>query len=347
MLASGRAPTIIEVAARAGVSKSLASRALRGERGVADETRRRIHVAAAELGYRINSAARSLARGRSGIVGVVLNDIGNPHFTGVVAGVEAEARERGLRTIIGHGADSPPELTRQIETMLELRVDGIVVVSSWTPVDVLARAGKATPIAVVARLATPPEEVDMIASDDLSGARAAAEHLLAIGRRRIAYVTRSTSATSDARARGTRAALNHVGLDLEVHRVEREDSGAVARILSSGVDAVLANNDLMATEILRVAHEHDIGVPDDVALVGYDDTPIARLLSPALTSVNQPQRAMGRRAIECIAERHDGRSDAVRAWYEPTLLVRGSTLSRRSDAAQAATGAHAARRVAV
>lgn len=324
-----RAPTIIEVAERAGVSKSLASRALRGERGVADETRRRIHVAASELGYRINSAARSLARGRSGIVGVVLNDIGNPHFTGVVAGIETEARERGLRPIIGHGAGSPPDLARQIETMLELRVDGIVVASSWAPVDVLERAARITPVAVVARLADPPDGLDMIASDDGVGARTAAEHLLAIGRRRIAYVTRSSSATSAARGRGIAAALDHVGLGLVTHRVARDDEESVAEILGSGVDAILANNDLMATEILRVANERGVSVPGAVAVVGYDDTPIAQLLSPGLTSVNQPQRAMGRRAIECIAERLEGRTDPVRAWYQPTLLVRGSTLDAR------------------
>jgi DNA-binding LacI/PurR family transcriptional regulator len=325
---AGRAPTIIEVAARAGVSKSLASRALRGERGVADETRRRIHVAAAELGYRINSAARSLARGRSGIVGIVLNDIGNPHFTGVVAGAEAEARERGLRSIIGHGAGSAPDLARQIETMLELRVDGIVVVSSWVPREVLEHAARLTPVAVVARLDEPPATLDMIASDDGLGARAATEHQLAVGCRRIAYVTRSDSVTSAARGRGIRTALEQVGLPLEEHRVESDDDDAVARVLGSGADGVLANNDLMATEILRVARERGIGVPEDIALVGYDDTPLARIVSPALTSVSQPQRAMGRRAIECIVERHDGRTDPERAWYEPTLLVRGSTFRR-------------------
>lgn len=323
---AGRAPTIIEVAARAGVSKSLASRALRGEPGVADATRRRINVAAAELGYRINSAARSLARGRSGIVGVVLNDIGNPHFTGVVAGAEAEAREHGLRTIIGHGAGSAPDLARQIETMLELRVDGVVVVSSWAPRETLERAARGAPIAVVARIEDPPAGLDMIASDDERGARSAAEHLLAIGRRRIAYVTRSSSAASRARERGVAAALAQVGLDLVVHRV-RDDDRDLADVLASGADAILANNDLVATELLRVARERGVSVPSDVALVGYDDTPLARLLAPGLTSVNQPQRAMGRRAIECIAERHDGRDEPVRAWYEPTLLVRGSTLA--------------------
>ncbi|WP_197517556.1 LacI family DNA-binding transcriptional regulator [Microbacterium karelineae] len=323
----GRPPTIIEVAARAGVSKSLASRALRGERGVADATRRRIHLAAAELGYRINSAARSLARGRSGIVGVVLNDIGNPHFAGVVAGVEAEACERGLRTIIGHGAGSPTELTRQIETMLELRVDGVIVVSSWAPVGSLALAARSAPVVVVARLAEPPAGVDMVASDDVAGARGAAEHLLALGRRRLAYVTRSTSATSDARRHGIATALDGVGLSFETHSVSADGDEALAGILASGVDAILANNDVMATEILRVARERGVSVPAEVALIGYDNTPLARLISPGLTSVGQPQRAMGRRAVECVAERHDGRTEPVRALYEPALVVRGSTLA--------------------
>ncbi|WP_293697317.1 LacI family DNA-binding transcriptional regulator [uncultured Agrococcus sp.] len=320
-----RAPTIIEVATRAGVSKSLASRALRGERGVADQTRRRIHTAAVELGYRINSAARSLAHGRSGIVGVVVNDIGNPHFSGVVAGVEAEARERGLRAILGHGSGSPTALARQIETMLELRVDGIVVISSWAPRDVLEAAAGATPLAVVARLIDPPATLDTIASDDVIGARTAAEHLLAVGCRKLAYVTRSTSATSGARGGGFAAAVSQVGLEPATHRVERDDDAAIAAVLESGIDGIFANNDVMAAEILRVGREHGIDIPGQMALIGYDDTPLARLLSPGLTSVHQPQRTMGRRAIECIVERQNGRIEPVRAWYEPRLLVRAST----------------------
>ncbi|HIY66583.1 MAG TPA: LacI family transcriptional regulator [Candidatus Agrococcus pullicola] len=325
MTAKRRPVTIHEVAARAGISKSLASRALRGERGVADETRRRIHTAAAELGYRINSAARSLAHGRSGIVGVVVNDIGNPHFAGVVAGAELEARERGRRVILGHGAGSPGELSRQVETLLELRVDGIVVISSWVPREVLETAAETTPVAVVARLNDPLDAVDTIAGDDVRGARMAAEHLLAVGCRSLGYVTRSTSVTSEARFDGFFAALCQIGLEPVVHRIPHGDDAAIAEVLHSGVDGILANNDLTAVEIFRVGREHGIDVPDRAATVGYDDTPLARLVTPGLTSVNQPQRAMGRRAIECIAERQEGRTDPVRALYEPKLVVRAST----------------------
>lgn len=319
-------PTIISVAERAQVSKSLASRALRGDPGVSVESRRRVAEAAAELGYRLNSAARSLVRGESGIIGVVLNDIGNPHHTDVVLGVEAEAKRRGLRTVIGHGANSPEELERQVTTMMELRVDGIVLVSSWVPRDVLAQTGAELPAVVVAHLDDPPEEVDVVASDDVRGGMAACEHLAAVGCGRIAYVTRSGSATSHARRRGAEQAAQAAGLEVEVRCFEPGDAGGLRDLVAARrYDGILANNDLTAAELLRLAHEEGVRVPGELALIGYDDTFTARVLSPSLTSVDQPQHAMGTRAVRSVLERQAGRTDPVRAFYEPELVVRRST----------------------
>jgi DNA-binding LacI/PurR family transcriptional regulator len=322
----GRA-TIVDVAAAAGISKSLASRALRGEPGVSEENRRRVGEAAAALGYRTNSAARSLVLGVSGLIGVILNDIGNQHHTAIVAGVEAAARERGAEVILAHGGHSIAELRSRIDTMVGLRVDGLVIVSSWVPPATLDQLGREIPTVVVAQLDRPPESIDTIASDDVAGARAAVEHLLATGRRRIGYVTRSTSATSDARRRGVDAALAAAGTQGSHHVLDRDDSVGLRALLARRTfDAVLLNNDQTAADVIRCARELGISVPDDLAVIGYDDTPLAAALIPTLSSVDQPQELMGRRAVEAIVERQAGRTEPLREFFPPKLVVRSSSM---------------------
>jgi DNA-binding LacI/PurR family transcriptional regulator len=324
----GRA-TIIDVAAAAGVSKSLASRSLRGEPGVSEENRRRVSEAAESLGYRLNSAARSLVLGVSGLIGVVLNDIGNQHHTAIVAGVEAAARERGMDVILAHGGHSIDELRRRIDTMVKLRVDGLIIASSWVPSAALDQVGREIPTVVVAHLDNPPESIDTIASDDVAGARAAADHLMAIGRRRVAYVTRSTSATSDARWRGVDAALTAAGITGTRRFIDggSGDRDAELRNLLAlrEFDAVLLNNDQTAADVIRCARELGISVPEDLAVIGYDNTPLATALIPTLSSVDQPQQLMGRRAVEAIVERQEGRVEPLRTYFSPRLVIRDSS----------------------
>jgi DNA-binding LacI/PurR family transcriptional regulator len=326
--------TIVDVAGAAGVSKSLASRALRGEPGVSEESRRRIGEAAEALGYRINSAARSLVLGVSGLVGVILNDIGNQHHTAIVAGVEAEARERGAEVILAHGGHSVSELQNRIDTMVGLRVDGLIIVSSWVPHVALDNVGREIPTVVVARLDGPPESIDTIASDDIAGARAAALHLLATGRRRIGYVTRSTSATSDARRRGVDEALATAGIRSSHHVLDRADAAGLRALLARReFDAVLLNNDQTAADVIRVARDLGISVPAELAVIGYDDTPLAAALIPTLSSVDQPQELMGRRAVQALAERQNGRTEPLREYFPPTLVVRDSSAPADGDSA--------------
>ncbi|MFC8304502.1 LacI family DNA-binding transcriptional regulator [Specibacter sp. NPDC057265] len=321
-----RRPTIIDVARHAGVSKSLASRALRGDPGVSSGSRERVQQAAQELAYRLNSAARSLVRGVSGLIGVVLNEIGNQHHTGIVAGVEAHARSHNASVIISHGGNSPAELSRQIDTLIELRVDGLVIVSSWVPHHTLERAGREVPTVVVTQIDDPPGMVDTIASDDVAGAVLAVEHLIAAGRKRIAYLTRSASATSRARIRGVRQAAASAGVVCEVHELAHHDAaGLRALVTGRAHDAMLCNNDLTAAEVIRIAREAGIAVPGELALIGYDNTPLAELVFPSLSSVNQPQYRMGERAGAAITERLAGREQAIREFHAPALVLRAST----------------------
>ncbi|MDR4534375.1 LacI family DNA-binding transcriptional regulator [Glutamicibacter sp. PS] len=325
-LASGRRPTIIDVAERAGVSKSLASRALRGDPGVSEASRLLVLDAAEDLGYRPNSAARSLVRGVSGLIGVVLNQLGNQHHTGIVDGVEARARELSASVLIGHGGHSEAELRRQIDTMIELRVDGLVIVSSWVPREVLERAGAEVPTVVVTQIADPPPVIDTIASDDILGARLAVEHLIASGRSRIGYLSRSLSATSQARVQGVQLALADANLPSCLIQIASGEQIDLQRLLDErDLDALLCNNDLTAAEVIRLAHQQSIPVPDRLSVIGYDNTHLTELLYPSLTSIDQPQAQMGRRAVDALVERGEGRTEPLREFYTPSLVARAST----------------------
>ena len=320
-------PTIISVAEHAGVSKSLASRALRGEVGVSQEKRDRVMRSAKALGYRLNSAARSLVAHDSGVLGVVLNDIGNAHHAQIVNGIEEAARENGLRTLITHGARHAHELVHQTNTLLEMQVDGLIIVSSWMPVETLTALGQELPTVVVAHLENPPAQVDVVASDDFTGSTAAAAHLIALGRRRLAYLTRSMSATSKARWAGIHGHAHTAGIEPELLHFTSEDLAPVRDGLAERRwDGLITNNDQTAAEVLRLAHETGVEVPNELAIIGYDNTPLAQLLYPNLTSVDQPQAAMGKRALTLLLDRKTNpEASPVRDYYTPELVVRAST----------------------
>ena len=321
-----RRATIVDVARRAGVSKSLASRALRGEAGVSEASRHRISAAAEELGYRLNSPARALVQGASGLIGVLLNEIGNQHHTAIVEGVEACAAEQGARVILAHGSGDARKIVSQLDTFTELRVDGLIIVSSWVPHDALAAVGAETPTVVVSRLLAPPDTIDTIASDDAAGARAAVTHLIASGRRSIGYLTRSESPTSRARTDGMFDALAAADLEGRVFSVGTGRGADLGTLFRSRIcDGLLCNNDLTAAEALRVARLEGISVPGELALIGYDNTPLAEVLRPALTSVDQPQYRMGFRAATLLVERIDGRRTPLHEQFMPRLVVRESS----------------------
>src|SRR5699024_3547498 len=236
-------------------------------------------------------------------------------------------REHGLRTLITHGARHAHELVHQTNTLLEMQVDGLIIVSSWMPVDTLKTLGQEVPTVVVAHLENPPPEVDLVASDDFTGSTAAAAHLTGMGRIRLAYLTRSMSATSKARWYGIRQHAHTVGVEPEMLHFTSDDVGQVRNGLAERRwDGIITNNDQTAAEVLKLAHQTGIQVPDEVALVGYDNTPLAELLYPSLTSVDQPQQLMGQRALALFLERKaDRQAPPVRDYYEPKLVVRAST----------------------
>lgn len=318
------------MARAAGVSKSLVSLAIRGDAGVGSATREHILSVAHEIGYRSNLWARSLVRGRSQLVGVLLNDLHNTYHTDIVHGIEDAAAEQGLGVIISHGRREATVLAQRLEDVLALGVDGIVVISALLDPQLLRDAARRKPTVVVGRPPALPDTVGGVANHDERGARLAVEHLTSLGHRRIAHLTHSNRAAATARKQSYLDLMTALGYAEGIQVLDSEAGGETElldSILVRRADAptaVFASNDRRAASILGGALDAGLRVPEDLSIVGYDNTDLAASVRPGLTSVDQPRLAMGRLAMDILTEMLGG-ADARHEVVEPTLVVRGST----------------------
>jgi DNA-binding LacI/PurR family transcriptional regulator len=327
-------PTIVDVAEAAGVSKSLVSLVMRNAPHVSDEKRQRVLSVAAELGYRPNAAARSLVRQRTSLVGVLLSDLHNPFFAEVIDGIQAEAGAYGYRTILGTGDRVELSEARALETMLELRAEGLILASPVLPMRAIAQASRELPIVLVARR-TRVSSVDSVANDDLSGAALAVAHLVSLGHERIAHIDGGGGAGSFERRRGYERAMRKHGLESQIRIAAgsyTEDGGrqGVTALFSGNrpPSAIFAANDLSAIGTLSALAERGIRVPADVSVVGYDNTALAAVRHIHLTTVDQPRPEMGRTAVALLMERlKEERKEGKHVLMPPSLVVRSSTAS--------------------
>lgn len=325
-------PTIIDVAERAGVSKSLVSLVMRGAPNVSQEKRQRVLAVAAQLGYRPNAVARSLVRRRTNFIGVLLSDLHNPFFAEVIDGIQAEAAAYGYRTLIGTGDRVELSEARALETMLELRAEALILASPVLPMRTIAAASGELPTVLVARPTRVPT-VDSVANDDVAGAALAVAHLASLGHERIAHIDGGSGAGSRARRSGYERAMRQQGLAAHIRVVPgsyTEDGGrqGVTALFAGEppCTAIFAANDLAAIGTLSALAERGIRVPDDVAVVGYDNTALAAVRHIHLTTVDQPRPEMGRAAVALLLERlQNGREEARHVLMPPSLVVRGST----------------------
>ena len=333
-------PTIIDVAERAGVSKSLVSLVMRGAPNVSEERRHRVLSAAAELGYRPNAVARSLVQRRTNLLGVLLSDLHNPFFAEVIDGIQAEAAAYGYRAILGTGDRVELSEARALETMLELRAEGLILASPVLPMRTIVAASRELPTVLVARRSR-ERTVDSVANDDVAGAALAVAHLASLGHERIAHIDGGEGAGSPERRRGYERAMRKHGLEAHVRVVGgnyTEDGGrrGVTELLGKNPPtAIFAANDLSAIGTLSALAERGIAVPDDISVVGYDNTALAGVRHINLTTVDQPRPEMGRAAVTLLLERLEGGRETGRnVLMPPSLVVRGSTAAPRSRAAR-------------
>lgn len=323
-----RRPTIIDVAARAGVSKSLVSLALRDAPGVGAQTRERILQVADEIGYRPHVLARALRERRTMRLGIALTSLDDPYHTEITSAVEEAAEAEGFSVLLAHGRRSGGQLEERINALLDLNLDGIIVVSSWAAPTLLQSASRRAPVVMVGRSLEPVDGIDSVNNDDEAGAALAVGHLVGLGHSRILHVTSSTRPAGIARRRGYEAAMSAHGLDAHTRVLLRERGTSLdeelAAALADGYDAVFARNDVEAAEVIDSAWDQGVQMPQELKVIGYDDSVIARTVRPRLTSVHQPRTAMGGRAIQLLIERIDGRTEDRHDVMAPHLVVRRS-----------------------
>jgi len=326
--------TIREVARAAGVSVATVSRVLNESGPVAGETRDRIRRVAGEMRYIPNDAARSLSMRRTGTLGVLLPDLYGEFFSEVIRGLDQAAQRARFHLLLSSSHNNRHDIEAALQAMRG-RVDGLVVMSPHIDVAVLAANLPESLPAVMLNTPQSSSEFDTFGVDNFGGARAMVAHLAEHGHRRIAMV-RGPEPNHDAeeRLRGYRAALADAGIApderLEVGGDFTEECGyeAVRRLL--GLDArptaIFAANDSTAIGAMSALREAGVSVPRDVAVAGFDDIPISRYLTPALSSVRVSINDLGARAMEQLvrAVESENRHERTHQMLPTSLVIRDS-----------------------
>ncbi len=332
-------PTIKQVAILARVSIKTVSRVINGEEYVHDDTRRRVTRAIRRLNYRPNALARSLVTRRSRSIGLVIADIVNPFFPPLVRAVEDAAAARGYNVIL---CDTDEDATREravISVLLEKQVDGLILCASRVPSGYLkGLAGEGVPLVLVNRVLAHPRAAAVVV-DGAEGGRRATTHMLDLGHRRIAYLAGPAGSFSHrSRLRGYREALATRKIVFDPSLV----AGGIASIaagrqamaalldLKRPPSAVFAFDDLMAIGAIEEVHRRGCRVPEDVAIVGFDDIDLAAFVDPPLTTVAQPKAEMGRLAALRLLEMVENSSPprARTMTLTPELVIRRSCGAR-------------------
>ncbi|MEV6012486.1 LacI family DNA-binding transcriptional regulator [Streptomyces sp. NPDC051976] len=326
---SGR-PTLEEVAVRAGVGRGTVSRVINGSPRVSDRAKAAVEAAIAELGYVPNRAARALAGNRTDAIALVIPEpetrlFAEPYFSDIIRGIGAELADTDMQLLLTL-IRTPKERARFAQYLAAHRVDGVLLVSVHEDDPLPDLLEQLEMPAVLNGRRSDLESVSYVDADNVGGARAAVAHLVARGRRAVATITGPPDMyVARCRLDGYRQAVVEAGLGLDetlvAHGDFTEEGGrrAMRELLARRpeIDAVFAASDLMAAGARQVLRESGRSVPTDVALVGFEDSAIARHMDPPLTSVRQPTEEMGRTMarvlLEEIAERASVRRHVVLA----------------------------------
>jgi LacI family transcriptional regulator len=329
--------SIRDVAQRAGVSVGTVSNVLNNPTKVSPTSVTRVLAAIEELGYVRNEAARQLRAGRSTTIGLIVLDVRNPFFTDLARGAEDEAARHSLSVILGNSDEDSAREAAYLDLFEEQRVHGVLISPYGDVAPRLARLrSRGTPAVLVDRMSD-DERFSSVSVDDVAGGRLAARHLLDTGRRRIAFAggpfgirqvsDRYTGALGavDSRAGATLEKLELTALTVLEGR--RAGEAILARRVGDRPDAVFAANDLVATGLLQaLVMEGSMRVPDDIALIGFDDIDFASASVVPLSSVRQPSQLIGRTAVQLLIEEAGDPGLAPRqVVFQPELVVRAST----------------------
>ena len=330
---------IRDVARRAGVSIATVSNVLNHPDVVAPNTRVRVLDAIAALGYIRNDSARQLRAGRSRQIAIVVLDLANPFFTDVVSGTESAVEERDVMVVVCNSRADPGRERRHLDLLAEQRVRGVLITPvddrSEPALDQLVRRG--TPVVLVDRRSSRPSQCS-VSVDDVMGGHLAAIHLRERGHRRLAFVGGPFSVTQVAdrhtgfvTALPARPAVTVVATPTMSVSAGQAAAGQIADLPAARrPTAVFCGNDLLALGVLQEMTRRGVRVPQELAIVGYDDIDYAGAAAVPLTSVRKPRQELGAAAAELLLDeaRSGGEHQHQQRLFQPELVVRESSMVR-------------------
>ena len=341
-------PTIREVAAHAGVSIATVSKFINQAQRFTPAVERRIRAAIEEMGYQSDPLARSMITGKTGSVGVVILDIGNPHFTNIVKGANRVALEHNYNLLF---VDTEESQAREAELLdaLSRRVDGLVVSTRMPEEQLPGVLALGKPVVFSGRPA--PEGHASIGIDARAAAYMLGELLVKQGHRHIAYLGFAPARPDMERMRGLTECLEAHGLPLARHEVraptiaEGEHACASIVLRKDKPDAVVCYNDMVAIGFMGAARALGVSIPEDLSVVGIDNIPFGRFTSPALTTVDAQSELLGEESMRMLLRQIAGEEVApVHVLVEPRLVLRDSTRARPVTARKPARGSARTRR---
>jgi LacI family transcriptional regulator len=346
LLESGRmTANITDVARRAGVSTATVSRVLNRNYPVSDGVRQRVLEAVRDLGYVANAHARALLTSTSGTVGVILHDVSDPYFAEIVRGIQEVAAREDRLVVICNSLREPTREITYIEMLRAHRVDAIIMAGGHILDDEYLMALREQALQLRAQgsrlvlCGRHPVRADAVVPHNTAGAARLARHLLDLGHRRIAHVTGPANlSTTQDRLDGYLGALASYAVEADPALLVTGDFTreggyeAVERLLAAGIvfTAVFAANDLAAVGVLACLRGHGLRVPEDVSVAGFDDLPVARDVTPALTTVRVPMVEMGRESMRLALRDSNAPYELVR--LETDLVERRSVAGPRPSA---------------
>jgi LacI family transcriptional regulator len=322
--------TMADVAREAGVSLMTVSRVINNKGDVSAETRRHVLEIIGRMGYRPSGVARSLATQRTGALGLVVPDVGNPFFSGVARGAEDQAYAEGYNIFLCNTNEDPQREMAILQSLEEKRVDGLVLCSSRLTESLLLPLLARHPAAVLVNRRVGGNGIGAILIDDETGSRLATEHLLRTGHRAIGFLAGPPASYSgQQRALGYRAALATAGLPHDPAWVRNctsfvEGGRVAARELLTAhpeLTALVCYNDLVAVGTLQACIDLGRRVPQDVAVTGFDDIPLMDQITPALTTCHVPRHDLGAQALRLLLGCINGYLEECKDIVLPVELV--------------------------